>query len=494
MTYVNIDLHPEAGAAGTSVYKAVAGQIARLIEDGELRPGQMLPSSRELSAQLQVSRDTIVNAYRELNRLAYTYGIPPKGTCVMPRAVKKENIEACRHEKTTDRKLSTFGRRIAAEEFCHPSSASYPGLNYGAVPQSALPVRRWRTLMQAACAPDSFPQLEYEPDVLGRSELRKAIAGYLFRTKGIECDWRQVVVFSISCGLINSLCKLLLEPGDTIAVEEPGYGAVKNIAKTLGLSLLPVTVDSHGFAVQSLQGQAGPVKLVYVTPGHQDPTGVILSLERRLELLAWAKEHGAWIVEDDYDGHFYYNRESPKTLWSLDSEASVIYSSTFWQILYPLTTIGYAVVPRDLLPAVAAAKKLQTEDSADAMVQMTLSKLLEDGYMEQHIKRTQRVLSSRRIAMIYELKRLMGNDIEIAKDSAGCHFVVKLDRWHEPEIREAAMRSRMPIVPTASYYLGEPLCGEYLVNFSLYPEAQASKIVIDFVEALATPALVKMDS
>jgi GntR family transcriptional regulator / MocR family aminotransferase len=489
MIDINIDMQLESFSPSASVYKTVAGQIARLIEAGELRPGQMLPSSRELASQLQLSRATVVNAYRELNRLAYTYGIPPKGTCVMFRAARKEKVEVCCDEKPAYRKLSTLGRRITAEEYCHPSSPSYPGLNYGAVPQSALPIRKWRSVMQEVCTPDTFRQLEYEPDVLGRSELRKAIAGYLYRTKGIECDWRQVVVFSISCGLINTLCKLLLEPGDSVAVEEPGYGAVKNIAKTLGLSLRPVKVDAQGLIVQSLQGQESAIKLVYVTPGHQDPTGAILSTERRLALLAWAKKSDAWIIEDDYDGHFYYRRESPKALWTLDSESRVIYSSTFWQILYPLTTIGYAVVPRDLLPAVTAAKALQTEDTADSMVQLTLSKLVEDGCLERHIRKTQRELSSRRIAMMYELKRQLGTDIEIRSESAGCHFVVNMGRWNEPRIMEAALQSNMPIVPTAPYYLDNPIGGEYLVNFSLYAEDEASKKVTAFVEALSSTPL-----
>jgi len=478
---MNIHFKLEKGLAGP-IYLSLATEIARMIDTDELRAGQALPSSRELAAQLGLSRDTVVNAYRELNRLAYTCGDSPKGTYVIER---HHRISSPVEEiKLNNELLSAFGKQMIGEMFRHSSSASFAGLNYGAVPRSALPMRKWGSIMQELCKPETFRKLEYKPDVLGRSELRKAIAGYLYRTKGIECDWRQVAVFSISSGLINVVCKLLLEPEATVAVEEPGYGAIKNIAKTLGLSLLPVHLDDQGLTVKTLGSHKGPISMVYVTAGHHDPTGTIMSMERRAELLSWAQKKGVWIVDDDYDGHFYYDSDPPKTLWSLNPEANVIYSSTFWQILYPLTTIGYAVFPEKLIPAIVAARELQTECLADPMAQLVLSKLLDEGHLENHIRRTKRIFSKRRVAIIYELKRQFGSDIEIRKESAGCHFTIYFRRWSESEVIAAALESDLPIVPTSAYYLVDSRDGEYLFNFSLYPEEIAAAKLTAFVRAL----------
>ncbi len=464
------------------IYLSLATEIARMIDTDELRAGQALPSSRELAAQLGLSRDTVVNAYRELNRLAYTCGDPPKGTYIIERHHRiSSHVEEI---KLNNEILSAFGKQMIGEMFRHSSSASFAGLNYGAVPRSALPIRKWGSIMQELCKPETFRKLEYKPDVLGRFELRKAIAGYLYRTKGIECDWRQVAVFSISSGLINVVCKLLLEPEATVAVEEPGYGAVKNIAKTLGLSLLPVHLDDQGLTVKILESHKGPIHMVYVTAGHHDPTGTIMSMERRAELLSWAQKKGVWIIDDDYDGHFYYDSEPPKALWSLNPESNVIYSSTFWQILYPLTTIGYAVFPKKLIPAIVAAKELQTECLADSMVQLVLSKLLDEGHLENHIRRTRRIFSKRRVAIIYELKRQFGSDIEIRKESAGCYIAIYFRRWSESEVNAAALESDLPIVPTRSYYLVNSKDGEYLFNFTLDPEEIAAAKLAAFVKVL----------
>lgn len=460
-------------------------EIARLIDSGALRAGQALPSSRELAAQLGLSRDTVVNAYRELNRLGYTFGAPPKGTYVMQEQLDKPPADKTRIEAQIDPALlSAFARQMLAAEYCHPSSTTYAGLNYGAVPRSALPMRKWRSTMQEMCKPETFRKLEYKPDGLGRSELRQAIAGYLYRTKGIECDWKQVAIFSISSGMINIVLKLLLEPGAAIAVEEPGYGAIKNIAKTQALSLAPTDIDDNGLNVHSLNKHIEPVKLIYVTAGHHDPTGTIMSQTRKKELISWAKNNNAWIIDDDYDGHFYYEAPPQQSLWSMQPDSNVIYSSTFWQILYPLTTIGYAVVPKKLISAVTAAIALQTTGFADAMVQLTLSKLLEDGYLEYHVRRTQRIFSKRRVAITYDLKRLFGPAIEIQRQSGGCCFVVRLRSWSESEVDTAALKSGFPLVPTSAYYLGKPRQHEYLVNFSLYTEEVAAAKLKLFADVL----------
>ena len=477
------------------IFIQLANAIAALIEAGKLKEKSRLPSSRELANVLGLSRDTVVNAYRELNRLAYISGATTKGTYVLRGEEREHQLDQLSSDpsstncqssasKLDDSKLSHLGRQLLNQSFKHPSTPSFAALNYGAVPRSALPIRRWRELMQQMCVPETFRKLEYEPNVLGRSELRKAITAYLFRSKGIDCDWRQVATFSLSAGIVNMLFKLLLEPGDVVAVEDPGYGAVKNIAKSHGIKLLPVPVDDQGLSVAALKQCKEKVKMVYVTPYHHDPLGITMSLTRRQELLAWANENNTWIVEDDYDSTFNYGAAPPQTLWSLQPETNVIYSSTFWQLLYPLATIGYTVVPKNLIPVLSAAKDLQTEGIADFTVQLTLTKMLDQGHLEKHIRKIQKSFTKKRIALIYELKQQLGSQIEIRNDSAGNYFVVYLRNWPPHKIEAAALQANLPLLSTATYYLQEAKADEYLINFSMLNEEEIANIVSLFVSTL----------
>lgn len=474
------------------IFIQLASAIAALIETGKLKAKSRLPSSRELANALGLSRDTVVNAYRELNRLAYISGATTKGTFVLQREEREHQLEQLSSERNSisstaeldHSKLSHLGRQMLNQSFKHPSTPSFAALNYGAVPRSALPIRRWRELMQQMCVPETFRKLEYEPSVLGRADLRKAIAAYLFRSKGIDCDWRQVAIFSLSAGIINMIFKLLLEHGDVVAVEDPGYGAVKNIAKSHGIKLLPVPIDDQGLSVAALKQCTEQVKMVYVTPSHHDPSGIIMSLARRHELLAWADENDAWIVEDDYDSTFYYGATPPQTLWSLQPESRIIYSSTFWQLLYPLATIGYTVVPKSLIPVFSAAKDLQTEGIADFTVQLTLTKMLDQGHLEKHIRKIQKTFAKKRIALIYELKQQLGSQIEIRNDSAGNYFVVYLRNWPRATVEAAARQANLPLLSTATYYLQEANAAEYLINFSLLSEEEIANVVSVFASIL----------
>jgi len=345
-------------------------------------------------------------------------------------------------------------------------------------------VRRWRTLMQQMCEPEYFKTLEYAPNVLGRAELRKAIAAYLSRTKGLKCDWRQVAVFSVSSGLINVLCKILLDPGSLVAVEEPGYGAIKNLAKSQGLTLLPVPVDENGMDVEALKKYSGRIKMVYVTAGRHDPTGVIMSSSRRRELISWAEANDVWIVEDDYDGNFYYGAAIPTPLWSVAPNQNIIYSGSFWQVLYPLTTVGFAVIPEALVTAVSAGKELQAEGISDFMRQLVLAQMLDQGYLERHLRKIGKTFAARRAALIYALKKTLGKKIAVSSYSAGNYFVVSLSDFNRQTVEKAGQTANLPLQSTAEYYLGPGRSGEYLINFALVPENDAAERVRRFVDCL----------
>jgi GntR family transcriptional regulator/MocR family aminotransferase len=473
------------------VYIQLSSCIKDSVDCGKFKPGFALPPSRELAVSLNLSRDTVTNAYRELARLGYIGTDSTRRTYVLSRdhINRQTDYNAADYSEVvinelSREKLSRFGKQLSDQLLHHPSSPNFAALNYGAVPRTALPLRRWRELLQNLCLPETFKKLEYEPNVMGRQELRAAIADYVSRTKNISCDWEQVAIFSISSGTIDVLCRLLLEPGAVVAVEEPGYGAVKNIAKSHGLNLLPVRIDREGMCVEDLRNSHQKISMVYVTAAHHDPSGVIMSAARRKELLAWSKTNDVWIVEDDYDGHFYYAGQPPPSIWSLNPNDNVIYSSTFWQVLYPLTATGYAVLPKSLVSAVRAAKEMQTKGISDYLVQMVLTEMLEGGYLEKHLRRVQKPFASRRIALIHELKKHLGASIEIQNESAGNYFVFVITEFSALSIETAASLAGLPIASTATYYLGNAKEGEYLINFALLEEEEIRERVVLFSSKL----------
>jgi GntR family transcriptional regulator/MocR family aminotransferase len=469
------------------LYKRIVECLIDAIETGRLPYGAVLPSSRDLADSFSVSRDTIVKCYRELQRLSYVATNATKGTYVIARTTTSANLGSAIQPGFFDQKrLSTYGQnlaRICESETYTADFADFAAFNYGAVPKSALPMKRWREIMQQQCVPETLRNLQYEPDILGRVELRQALTGYLDRRKGLKCTVGELAIFSISLAATNLVCRLLLDPGDTVAIEEPGYAGIKKLAATQGLKLYPVEVDSEGLVVEALKQSKQRIKLVYVTPNHHEPLGVTMSLSRRKELLAWAQAEGAWIIEDDYDGNFHYAGMQPTSLRGLESSENVIYLYTFWQILYPLTSISFCVIPEKLAPLFAAAK-VQTEGLSEAIVQLTLAQIIDEGYLERHCRKIQKAFNVRRIALTQFLKRSLGQDIIIRDQCAGNHLIAYLHKWPEREVLAAAAAAKLPLISTRSFYLQSASQGEFVINFACLHDDQIKAIVSSFVDRL----------
>ncbi|MFA6211656.1 MAG: PLP-dependent aminotransferase family protein [Candidatus Obscuribacterales bacterium] len=466
------------------IYIQLTLSICADIDSGLIPAEAMLPSTRDLCESLGVSRDTVVKCYRELKRLSYVDSDSTRNTYVRANAKRNQTPEQQSPGELKEAMVSEFTRSLLREKVRHANSSQFAGLNFGSVPRNHLPIHRWRELMQSLCVPETFRKLEYEPDVLGRIELRQALTKYLHRTKGIQAAEGQLAIFSISAGVLTLLCKLLLSPGSAVAVEEPGYGGIRNIAKSQGAMLIPIPIDDQGMRIDILKQYSGLVRIVYVTPGHHDPSGVIMSTRRRQELIEWATANNVWVIEDDYDGNFYYAGQPPGALWSMAPDTNVIYVSTFWQLLYPLTTISYCLVPTALLPALTAAKELQTESHPEHMVQLILARLLSDGYLERYIRRNKMAFARRRIAFITELTSQMRTLVKVSKVSAGNYFVVTINHPDQQKVLMAAEKVALPLVPTAPYYLHSPVVGEYLLNFTLVPEERIREKVTQFSNLL----------
>jgi GntR family transcriptional regulator/MocR family aminotransferase len=380
-------------------------------------------------------------------------------------------------------RLSTLGKLYAKDIPLYLFSPNFPQLDYGAVPREALPVKRWREVMQNLSRPTQFRHFKYEMEVLGRSELRQALVLHLNRSHNLACSVNEISVFNISANAVELLCQLLLEPNDIIAVENPGFGGIKNIALYQQIGLAPVAVDDEGLIVEELDKLPRVPKLIYVTPSSQDPTGVPMSLSRRMQLLAWSVRNHAWIIEDDYDGYFRQEKKDLPSLKSLATSNNVIYVSSFWQVLYPLTTTSFIVAPENLM-AVMERSKAQGFGITETMVQLVLAEMLSDGYFYKHIRKWDKIFSGRRRALCYELNQALGERVFIPNQSGGLNCLVRIDAWSSESILACADRAGLPMVSTEDFYLINKRRDEFLVRFATQSEEQLKMTVKRFVRLL----------
>jgi GntR family transcriptional regulator/MocR family aminotransferase len=328
--------------------------------------------------------------------------------------------------------------------------------------------------------------LIHAQDLFGRIELRRAIAGYLCRSKGLNCSEEQVIIFSQTQNALNVLCRLLLNTGDRIAIEEPGFGGIKNVVFPQDIQLCPVQVDDEGMKITDGIETIAPVQLIYVTAAHQDPTGITMSLRRREELLDNAHRQRAWIVEDDFDSDYYYGKNAELPLSTLDPIGLVIHMGSFWKTLYPLTNLGYLVVPPSLLPLMRAAKSI-TEPNAASIEHLALADLISEGYLERHIRRTTKIYGRRRSQLLLNLKKVFGQSVEITKQSAGTHQLVRFDGpWDETLIAEQAASAGLGLESSRKYYLQEHKEKEFLLEFASVDVESCASIVGTFYKALSS--------
>jgi GntR family transcriptional regulator/MocR family aminotransferase len=473
------------------IREQICDYFIELIESGQLTAGSVLPPTRELALQLSVSRDTVVRAYYELERLSCIRSSSTRGYFVAKNALKnlvervplhlrKEAPDAS-EEMSILHRLSVYGQDVARFVPDFPVSSDFALINFGGPDPDLLPVRRWKENVRYYA--DRVNELNRHPEIMGQKELREAIAGYLGRTKQIQCRPESVAVFSNTHSATMLLCRLLLNTGDTIAVEEPGFGGIRNVARTLHMELLPVPTDKEGMMVETLFRTQKRVKLVYLTPCHNEPTGATLSHQRRLKLLEWAKANDVWIIEDDFDGFFYYGESPPPALRAIDDGGSVIYLVTFWRLLYPLTSIGFCLLPRQLTTLIERTK-LEVEGVSESLAQLTVARMMEDGYLERYMRKLRNTYAMRRSVLIESLHKGFGKSIEMIGPGSGTQLWCRLANFSDEAVINAAAQVRLPVISASAYYLVKPALSTHLFDFSCLPEQALSERSAHFARIL----------
>jgi GntR family transcriptional regulator/MocR family aminotransferase len=390
--------------------------------EGALAPGDRLPSTRQAAVDYGVSRGLMEEVFAQLADEGFLERAVGRGSFIASQvaALGKPVKAPSRHRLV--RGPSRRGVMIAANAACREPERPQ-AFNAGIADVSEFPWKIWCRL-QARAARESGPSALAFADPRGLPDLCGAIARYLAQFRGIRCTPRQVVIFNSSQQALIATSVLLLNQGETVWLEDPCYLGARAAFELAGARVAPVPVDEDGLMVTAGVKSSPRARLAYITPSHQYPTGVALSLERRIELLDWAERNHSWIVEDDYDGEFRYGGQPLTPLYSLDSHSRVLYLATLNKSMFISLRLAYLVVPEELVEPLANIRT-QMDGFTPALAQKTMSLFMEEGYFSSHLRRMRTVYGAKRHALIEGLAPMAARGWTWPENPAGMHLLVR---------------------------------------------------------------------
>lgn len=406
------------------LFRQIYEGLREAIVTGSLKAGEKLPATRALAEHLSVSRTTAVLAYEQLLAEGFIEGRGGSGTYVSA-AFPVRPVSA--QQSSVPIALSRFGSVVTTS--VSPPPQEKPRLTprydfaFGRSDLDLFPFASWRRLLLRCVRNFSMRAYDYRHPS-GSMALRERIAMHLERARAVRCEASQVLIVNGSQQALDLACRVLLDRGDRAVVEDPHYLGMREVLQTAGIALHPIPVDRDGLDTSRLPSSA---RLAIVTPSHQFPTGAILSMPRRLELLNWARRRNAIIIEDDYDGEFRYEGQPLESLQGLDREGRVIYIGTFSRTMFSSMRIGYVVVPKSLLPAFTAAKWLADKHTA-TLEQEALAEFIGIGMYERYLRRVRRKNTQRRAALLKAISERVPWKAEITGEGAGTHIVLWLPK------------------------------------------------------------------
>jgi GntR family transcriptional regulator/MocR family aminotransferase len=448
---------------GTPAHRWLCTALRAEILEGRLRPGARLPATRDLAGQYGLSRGTIVSAFEQLKAEGYLEGTVGSGTYVnkiLPDELLHVALKARAPRpapRSTDRRaLGGFGGRarpVPPFDFHAPRAfrANQPALDL-------FPTALWaqvaaRRLRRASA------NLLLGCDPLGYPPLQAAVAEYLRASRGVKCVPEQIAIVSGVQEALDLTARLLLDPGDRVCMEDPGYVGAAAVFEACGARIEPVKVDDEGMVLPG--ARLRDVRLAYVTPSHQFPLGISMSLPRRLALLEWARQAGAMIFEDDYDSEFRYSGRPVPALQGLDRHGTVLFSGSFSKVLFPSIRLGYLVVPPDLVDAFAAAKSV-TSRHAGVPEQAVLCDFIAEGHFGRHIRRMREIYAERLAVLQEGARQRLGGLLEISGIDAGLQTAGWLIGGVDGEAVAQAAAQRGVEVTALSRYSRGPMAREGL--------------------------------
>jgi GntR family transcriptional regulator / MocR family aminotransferase len=465
-------------AGDAPLFQQIYRQIRSAILSQSLRPGTKLPSTRQLASQLSVSRSVVVSAYEQLLAEGYARGKIGSGSYVssdLPEPVEGRNSR--RRKRPAAMPIPLASEASLPRGFVDVTARSDERpFNLGRTLVDARTADLWRKVSARVFRSLGNDHLGYS-DPRGLLPLRKAICDYLRAARAVQCEPDQIMVTSGTQHAIDLVIRVLYQADMQAWIEDPGYALTRQALIAAGIKTHPIPVDAQGINVGAGIRSAPRARAVFITPSHQFPTGVVLSMARRLELLNWARETNAWIVEDDYASEFRYGGRALASLQGLDESERVIYVGTLNKALFPGLRLGYAVVPSALSAAFLTTRYL-ADRQPSTLAQAVVAEFIEEGHFAAHLRRMRLQYRDQRDALVAAMRHRLGDAITVDPPDQGMHLVAYLRRGLSDTAIERAARSHDVIVRAMSgLYVDAAPRSALVAGFSGYPRQMIAPAV-----------------
>jgi GntR family transcriptional regulator / MocR family aminotransferase len=421
------------------LYMQLYDYIKNKILQGHIRKGTTLPSIRVLSKHLGISRNTVESAYGQLIAEGYVESKPRVGLIV------KELDEELQPNL---RQLKTY-EIIANEQYVDKPKYDF---RYGNIDTANFPMKVWRKCMNEALDAE-LEQILWYGERQGDIELRQQIAHYLFQARGIHCSYKQIVINSGIHQMTGLLCQLFSQQKDIIAMENPSYDGIRSVFMNHHYQIIPISLKEDGLNVDELE--KSNANMVYVTPSHQLPLGMVLPIGKRQKLLRWAAKKNAFIIEDDYDSEFRYENKPIPALKALDTQDRVIYLGTFSKVLTPAIRVSYMVLPHQLVEVFQ--KKFHNYNQPVAtMIQKALAIFMKQGHLERHIRKMRNIYAKKQQTLITAIRENFGDSATIIGEKAGLHLLIQLNNDYDvDDLVKKAENAGIKVYSAAKYWFGD---------------------------------------
>jgi GntR family transcriptional regulator/MocR family aminotransferase len=424
---------------GVSLYAEIYSYIKGEIESGSIVLNARLPSIRQLAQYLTVSKNTVEAAYQQLMLEGYVESRLRSGYYVLP--VDEVSTVPPKILDTTNTPTVEKSLRF--------------NFDYGDIEAERFPLRVWGNCLTDSLSEDPQHEVLGYGDKQGDCDLRSEIALYIYQSRGVACHPDQVIISSGTQQSIGLLCQLLQLRGEFIGIENPGYQRVRTVLRDQGCVLIPIALDQDGLSIEELN--TSQVRAVYVTPSHQFPMGMILPIQKRNQLLRWAEDNDALIIEDDYDSEFRYVGQPIPALKALDSGDRVIYLGTFSKSFLPAARLSYMVLPSSII--VQIQDKLQSyNQSVSPIIQKAVYLFMHRGHFARHIRKMRRIYQSKHRALIRAIIQYMGVHVEVIGHKSGLHILLDVKGRDYRELIEQARLHSVQVYSPRDQWLDPQMC------------------------------------
>jgi GntR family transcriptional regulator / MocR family aminotransferase len=441
----------------------------RAILSGKLHPGQPVPSTRALARELKVSRIPLLGAYELLIGEGYFQSFPGAATCVstsIPDAaftpetsdvagVAAPEVLGAANRTASRRAMSMSG---TAREWLQKYS--------GCIDLEHFPIELWSKLLNRHARSASREAMGYG-NPMGYGAFREALMEYLGAFRAIKCDSSQVIVTTGSQQALQIAALALLDPKDSVWIEEPGHPGTRQALQAAGARLIPVPIDGEGMRVQCGIHRFKRARAAFVTPSHQFPMGMPMSAARRIELLNWAAHNGGWIIEDDYDSEYRLSGKPIASLQGLDTTGRVIYIGSLTKVMFPALRLGYMIVPKDLIASFLDIKNANDACATSVLYQMAMTDFMGEGHFSQHVRRMRAVYLEKRDSLAAAIDNQLHGILEIVGDDSGTMLVTLLP----PGTDDVEIAARSPALsvtldPLTTCHMNRPQRGGLLIGYA----------------------------